>query len=177
MFCVKLRLFSRSRSQWRFKFLLNLYVVCISYLLYHWSHGNQTGCVELLYLIAKQVQQSGHLLKQFYLQNCWARSGWVGRGYFAVQGRKPCFSRNKVNLLWIVGNNVEATGSVYRIAIQGSEVKILNAESYYSAVCSASKINFFPSPSLRFWFVVVTAFKFSLQFKSFFLVRDKTFIC
>ena len=36
--------------------------LCISYVLYHWSLGNQIGCADSLFLIAKPVQQSGHIL-------------------------------------------------------------------------------------------------------------------
>ena len=36
--------------------------LCILYFLYHWTVGNQTKCVDVLWLII-QVQQSGHILR------------------------------------------------------------------------------------------------------------------
>ena len=82
MICVKIRLlFSRSRSQWRFKSL------CISNLLYHWTFGNQTGCSDLLFLIAKPstTKCAFTASNTFSITKC---STWV---YFATEGDKPCF--------------------------------------------------------------------------------------
>ena len=80
--CKNILLFSRSRSQGS-----KLGSLCVLYLLYHRSLGNQTGCADLLLLITKQSTRKWAYTNSSILTHTITRH--ATGGYFAAQGDKP----------------------------------------------------------------------------------------
>ena len=66
--------------------------LCILYLLYHWSLGNQRKYADLLFIISKPSTRKWAYPNSSTLTCTITRHTKGGGGYFAEQGNKPCFS-------------------------------------------------------------------------------------